>query len=28
MLEAALDLIHKRGFEETKVADIAAAVSV
>lgn len=28
LLEAALDLIHKRGFEETTVADIAAAVSV
>ncbi len=28
LLEAGLDLIHKRGFEETTVADIAAAVSV
>ncbi|WP_349434472.1 TetR/AcrR family transcriptional regulator [Pararhizobium sp. A13] len=28
LLEAALDLIHKRGFDETTVADIAAAVSV
>ncbi|MGO7205854.1 TetR/AcrR family transcriptional regulator, partial [Rhizobium ruizarguesonis] len=28
LLEAALDLIHKRGFEETTIADIAAAVSV
>nr|KZA97051.1 hypothetical protein A4A59_33250 [Rhizobium leguminosarum] len=25
LLEAALDLIHKRGFEETTVADIAAS---
>ncbi|WP_095198487.1 TetR/AcrR family transcriptional regulator [Mesorhizobium carmichaelinearum] len=28
LLEAGLDLIHKRGFEATTVADIAAAVSV
>ena len=28
LLEAALDLIHKRGFEDTTVADIAAAVGV
>ncbi|MBB4253085.1 MULTISPECIES: TetR/AcrR family transcriptional regulator [Rhizobium] len=28
LLEAGLELIHKRGFEETTIADIAAAVSV
>jgi AcrR family transcriptional regulator len=28
LLEAGLDLIHQRGFEETTIADIAAAVSV
>lgn len=28
LLEAGLDLIHKRGFEETTVADIAAVVNV
>ncbi|MEO9340494.1 TetR/AcrR family transcriptional regulator [Mesorhizobium sp. SB112] len=28
LLEAGLDLIHKRGFEQTTIADIAAAVGV